>query len=838
MASSSRRQRAGGEVGVATRDALRGLALQFETGAFVDARERDRRARREAADAASEALRMYQMCASPKLSREANLELVLRPVLRNFCARLLARLGRVVDRGVDADAARAARGVALALERTPGRDGELELMAAIEHRLKSMAEDVFAGRCGVAAREGDEPDDDAACASAAEECAAALTDALRPRENVDNLVTPRVLGFAQRVTYAAEMSRGGSRVPGDVPGDVPGEVVQIAVEVCEALAADAERLERDDDAASAPAGSGLGAFPFGIAAATALARLGFRAKPASASAAVQAADARNRRAVARLRREMAQSLPGALRRAAPRVRAAAAAAAERAERRRAAAAAIRGDRPFHEKQKDATDADADAGSVGIGIADGTADGRELGAVPSARRSAERAETKKKPPAEDVSADDASRAGRTDPLSVRSRDVFTITRAEACFAVRACGTPEECRATLAEAPVRSALAPVAESLARGEEARAPAPTVGGVVSGEQVVKDWLREGDGLTLLVDVPRENDERETASSRASADSNAEPPRFLSASVAELGPGFAGLDEDADARCATRGEPPRREEKLATGPFQAHFVSACGALADALLAAGTCRGVRGKRKKRERSAEVRAASALEAAKSRWLEPPTARRGGDGDDDDDDERDRLEDTNEHAACAAAAARVMLAGSRTVRGGDALEFVTRVFAGDDEKKEEGARRTREWTARSVDPAVSNRVSRPAGPSASASVCRARVVVTARDVFVVSRVKRPSDDGRDEPLDAPVPWAAVATRTTQTLVFDAATERLELVSRSVGLDPDVLPLALDGFLRELEDTRPGASGPGVPRTKTVGPRGFDDGTAAAAAAARRR
>ena len=301
-------------MGVATRDALRGLALQFESGAFVDARERDRRARREAADAASEALRMYQMCASPKLSREANLELVLRPVLRNFCARLLARLGRVVDRGVDADAARAARGVALALERTPGRDGELELMAAIEHRLKSMAEDVFAGRCGVAAREGDEPDDDAACASAAEECAAALTDALRPRENVDNLVTPRVLGFAQRVTYAAEMSRGGSRVPGDVPGDVPGEVVQIAVEVCEALAADAERLERDDDAASAPAGSGLGAFPFGIAAATALARLGFRAKPASASAAVQAADARNRRAVARLRREMAQSLPGALRR--------------------------------------------------------------------------------------------------------------------------------------------------------------------------------------------------------------------------------------------------------------------------------------------------------------------------------------------------------------------------------------------------------------------------------------------------------------------------------------------------------------------------------------------
>ena len=262
MASSSRRSRGGGEVGVATRDALRGLALQFETGAFVDARERDRRARREAADAASEALRTFQMCASPKLSREENLELVLRPVLRNFCARLLARLGRVADRGVDADAARAARGVALELARAPGRDGELELMAAIERRLERIAEDVFAGRCGVAAREGDAPDDAAACASAAEECAAALTDALRPRENVDALVTPRVLGFAQRVAYASEMSRGGgekgSRNSGTeiVSGDVPGEVVQIAVEVCEALAVDAERLERDDDdEASASAGS-------------------------------------------------------------------------------------------------------------------------------------------------------------------------------------------------------------------------------------------------------------------------------------------------------------------------------------------------------------------------------------------------------------------------------------------------------------------------------------------------------------------------------------------------------------------------------------------------------
>ena len=449
---------------------------------------------------------------------------------------------------------------------------------------------------------------------------------------------------------------------------------------------------------------------------------------------------------------------------------------------------------------------------------------EVGA--SAERNAP-AETK-----EAVSVSPAAQATRaTDSRNARrSRDVFTITRAEACFAVRACDTPEECRATLAEPPVRSALAPVAESLARGEEACAPAPAVGDVVSGEQVVKDWLREGDGLTLFVDVPGDA----LAASSASAAPHAPPPRVFheSASVAELGPGFAGLEEDKDAR----GEPPRREEKLATGPFQAHFVSACGALADALHAAGTCRGVRGKGRKREKPREIRAATAREAAKSRWLEPPTARR--DGDARDGDERRRLEDEKESAACAAAAARVMLAGSRTVRGGDALDFVMRVFAEDDAK--EGTRAA-EWTARSVDPAVSNRVLRPAGPSASASVRRARVLVTARDVFVVSRATPREHDARDDPGSmTPVPWAAVATRTTQTLVFDAAAERLELASRSVGLDPDVCPRALDGLLRELEDTRRcGASKrPDVNRTKTVGPRGFDDGTAAAAAAAARR
>ena len=200
---------------------------------------------------------------------------------------------------------RAPRAASRSSSRAPGRDGEIELMAAIERRLERIAEDVFAGRCGVAAREGDAPDDAAACASAAEECAAALTDALRPRENVDALVTPRVLGFAQRVAYASEMSR---RKSGTIPGDVPGRW-------CRSPWRCARRSRRTPRAGPGRRRRRAGARRLRPRRVRLRGRRAhragappLRAEPAAASAAEQV-DARNRRAAARLRREMAEASP-------------------------------------------------------------------------------------------------------------------------------------------------------------------------------------------------------------------------------------------------------------------------------------------------------------------------------------------------------------------------------------------------------------------------------------------------------------------------------------------------------------------------------------------------
>ena len=216
---------------MATRDALRGLALQFETWDFVGTRERDARRKREPADAVAEALRTFQLCASPKLRREENVDRVLVPVVRNFCARLLARVGRVVDRGVSADVDRVARGVRADIDAARGALGalgdlgEIEFAAAIERRLLSLADDLLAGWKGAeppirarAVPRGsssspspslDRPVDDVdarfatfiadEALSVTTDCAAAVTPALNIRENVHNLMTPRVLGFAQRV---------------------------------------------------------------------------------------------------------------------------------------------------------------------------------------------------------------------------------------------------------------------------------------------------------------------------------------------------------------------------------------------------------------------------------------------------------------------------------------------------------------------------------------------------------------------------------------------------------------------------------------------------------------
>ena len=266
--------------------------------------------------------------------------------------------------------------------------------------------------------------------------------------------------------------------------------------------------------------------------------------------------------------------------------------------------------------------------------------------------------------------------------------------------------------------------------------------------------------------------------------------------------------------------------ETVCTGPFQAHFVSACGALEAALRAAGTCRLLRDTRRAPDRAA-------------RWGIGYGSKRSG-KDDEEDEEATA-------AACAAAAARVMLAASRTVRSGDALDLVMKLFPNSTEEEREreregggeggggGGRRGPQytWLINALQPAEMKRLLVKAGPVVSVSVSPDKVVVTARDVFYVARAVEMSHHdlplhegggggggeeeeaggvgGRDEP---PKPWAAVALVSIQELrpVFRDVPGgggggggcRLELTSQSLGLDPGVPQSLLDAFLRERGPT----------------------------------
>tara|TARA_B110000261_G_scaffold95824_1_gene108486 strand:+ start:73 stop:2343 length:2271 start_codon:yes stop_codon:yes gene_type:complete len=665
MSSSVRRTRVVAEGGVATRDALKGLALQFETGLFVDARERDRRARREATDATSEALRTYQLCACYELTRAQNLELVLPPVLRNFCARLLASRGRKADRSADTDVARAARSVAKEMNAAPGRDGDIELMACIERHLLALARDVHHGRLGVEVAGGDGHDgrDDAADANAtAADCAAALVPTLTPTENVRCLLTPRILGFAMRVAFDSThaYATGG--------GDLPGEVVEIAVAVCETLAKEAERVETASPPSKSNGRETNDSWSFfgpGVLASIWLPFVMGVKQQIRKDGACGGLGHKNQASVAALRemRELvAETLPRALAESALLIRKVAVAAAVRLENRNAAAEAIL--RDTHSCASTSED-ESEGG-----------DRNTLNAVADDAKG----ETSEAPaPASTL----VEKSGGLKDTAF----VFAITRAEAIAAVRSCATPNECRATLAEPPVRLALSPVAlTTRVAGGDARNENETVrpvgAGTVKGDQVVKDWLREGDGLTLRVGLdlnewnePRSVNHQPIANARGIRDS----------AVHELGPGFGGLDDEQNDDDATRW----RTTQIATGPFQAHFVSACGFLADALCDAGTC-FVPAKHGRKNQAPQTY----TRASKNRWFAAEsTASTSA--------KCDSKEQVN--ARCASAAARVMLAGCRTVRGGDALDFVHALFPSE------------RFTARCVDPRAARRVLRFAGPS---------------------------------------------------------------------------------------------------------------------------
>jgi hypothetical protein len=218
--------------------------------------------------------------------------------------------------------------------------------------------------------------------------------------------------------------------------------------------------------------------------------------------------------------------------------------------------------------------------------------------------------------------------RSNPRTVNRDGNEKEVRYAAMETVRRCETAQLCRHTLANARIVSALSPMETTKDKGSRPRHESHlytgSIGGsIVEGSQVAKDFTREGaSGLSIAV----------------------------------------GLDAPF--------------ETVATGPFHAHFVAACGAVERALRSSGT---LTTSTKDSESKDFIQSSSlnsnADEKKKSRWMSPPTSpgskkKRTIDASDDVD------------RCSAAAAARVMLAASRTVRGGDALEFVLTMFPPED------------------------------------------------------------------------------------------------------------------------------------------------------------
>ena len=181
--------------------------------------------------------------------------------------------------------------------------------------------------------------------------------------------------------------------------------------------------------------------------------------------------------------------------------------------------------------------------------------------------------------------------------------------------------------------------------------------------------------------------------------------------------------------------------------------------------------------------------------------------GGASDDAFDASNDASNDASDAAfdaaACAAASARVMLASSRTVRGGDALRLVLSLFPGADpnDRDRDGDAfdpdRDVSWIVNAVDPKEAERALRRAGPATTVSVSSEGVEVVARDVFFVARVAPGEVEAE--------PWTALATKTTQRLAPRGEDGRLTLTEQAAGLDPDAPRAALDAFVRERGGTK---------------------------------
>ena len=596
--------------GKAARDALEHLALSLDAGAFVDVDARAVHLRRTRDDAVGECLRNYQLCASAKLSRDANLRSVLTPIVRwTVCARLLDVVGRAVDGGVEKDVRAAVAAVAAAADARdddahdlpggstdvrPSRPGALRTPASrtdttralvedIDRIVTELAETMLGGWKGTPivrtqredprgsiSADGEEDPLDIEfihwASIAAEDFAERLCDpdaTLTMRECVDHLLTPVAVALANAAARRATRrtidgpSSSTSNENRNAWIDLPPRCAVAAADCCERVHGIATDFHREDFR-KASRKKDTAVFGFGIASLT-----GVDIFPGGGGG--SSTDVNSSREVA------ASSGLGA------------------AALRKACAEGIVAAELLAAQRTSYAAAVADAAKRGI----------TPGLTPI----------------------------RSNPRPVNRDGNEKEVRYAAMGTVRRCETSQLCRRTLANARIVSALSPMETTKDKGSrgrhEAHLYAGSIGGsIVEGSQVAKDFTREGSGLSIAV----------------------------------------GLDAPF--------------ETVATGPFHAHFVAACGAVERALRSSGT---LTTSTKDSESKDFIQSSSlnsnADEKKKSRWMSPPTSpgskkKRTIDASDDVD------------RCSAAAAARVMLAASRTVRGGDALEFVLTMFPPED------------------------------------------------------------------------------------------------------------------------------------------------------------
>ena len=186
-------------------------------------------------------------------------------------------------------------------------------------------------------------------------------------------------------------------------------------------------------------------------------------------------------------------------------------------------------------------------------------------------------------------------------------------------------------------------------------------------------------------------------------------------------------VDEDDDTDIWTT-------ENLSTGPFQAHFTRALSSLENALRRAKTCKT-------------------------------------------------------EATSVASAARVILAASRTARGGEELELCTSLF-GDPPYFAVLGLNSREYD---------NKLDL-GGPPVEIFVEENRVTVQCRSVYEITRHPIDDDDfANDDALFMPIPWCAIAISYTTILETNPLDGILEVKRTRCGLNKRVSQKRLNRFLR---------------------------------------